>query len=111
MLDVVRPYALKDIETIKKLTGERDIRYYDIAYLKEKIKGTLLTRDANNIEMLTCFTLQNVMKGLMILASEVFGQKIELKTLILTIEGGKTHMEELNGYQLHQNTLRGLREN
>jgi hypothetical protein len=48
-LAVVRPHSLKDIEVIRKLTGESDVRYYDIAYLKEKIKATLLSRDPNNI--------------------------------------------------------------
>jgi len=57
MLDVLRPHSLKDIEVIKKITGEGDVRYYDIAYLKEKLKSILLSRDPNNIQMLTCFTL------------------------------------------------------
>jgi hypothetical protein len=57
MFDVLRPHTLKDIEMIKKITGEPDIRYYDLAYLKEKVKGILLSRDPNNIQMLTCFSL------------------------------------------------------
>jgi hypothetical protein len=57
MLDVLRPHSLKDIEVIKKITGEGDVRYYDIANLKEKLKSILLSRDPNNIQMLTCFTL------------------------------------------------------
>jgi hypothetical protein len=73
MLEVIRPHCLKDIETIKKLTGEGDIRYYDIAYMKEKVKSILLSRDPNNIQMLTCFTLSNTIKGLLIMAAEVFG--------------------------------------
>jgi hypothetical protein len=57
MLDVLRPHSLNDIEVIKNITGESDVRYYDIAYLKEKLKSILLSRDPNNIQMLTCFTL------------------------------------------------------
>jgi hypothetical protein len=57
MLEVLRPHSLKDIDIIKKITGESDVRYFDIAYLKEKLKSILLSRDPNNIQMLTCFTL------------------------------------------------------
>ena len=57
MLEVLRPHSLKDIDIIKKITGENDVRYFDIAYLKEKLKSILLSRDPNNIQMLTCFTL------------------------------------------------------
>lgn len=46
---ILRPHTLRDIETIKRLTGEPDVRYFDIAFLKEKVKGMLLTRDPNNI--------------------------------------------------------------
>ncbi len=99
MLQTIRPQAQKDLETITKLTGDRDIRYYDAAYLKDKVKGMLLARDPNNIQMLTCFTLQNVFKGLMILAADVFGQSIDLRTLILTFEGGENvKVDEYKGY-------------
>ena len=57
MLEVIHPHSLRDIETIKKITGEGDVRYYDIGYLKEKVKSILLSRDPNNIQMLTCFSL------------------------------------------------------
>jgi len=49
ILEVLRPHTLRDIETIKKLTGEPDVRYFDLAYLKERVKGILLSRDPNNI--------------------------------------------------------------
>lgn len=106
----IRPQAEKDLETIRQLTGERDVRYYDAAYLKEKVKTALLSRDPNNIQMLTCFTLQNVIKGLMILAADVFGHSIDMRTLIVTLENGdKTKEEEYKGYSLQQ--VRGLKEN
>lgn len=47
--------------------------------------------------MLTCFSLQNVMKGLMLMTTDVFGQKeIELNTLFFNIETGA--IEKLKGY-------------
>lgn len=47
--------------------------------------------------MLTCFSLQNVMKGLMIMTTDIFNQKgIELNTLILNSETGA--IEKLKGY-------------
>ena len=107
ILGVLRPYTLHDIQTIKKLTGEPDVRYYDIAYLKERVKGILLSRDPN---MLTCFTLQNVIKGLMIMAAEIFGQEIDLKTIIMTITDNDVKVEESRGFNLTQQKLRGLKE-
>ena len=100
ILEVLRPHTLRDIETIKKLTGEPDVRYFDLAYLKERVKGILLSRDPNNIQMLTCFTLQNVIKGLMIMAAEVFGQEIDLKTIIITITDNDIKIDESRGFNL-----------
>lgn len=97
------------MEIIRQLTGEKDLRYYDAAYLKEKVKTALLSRDPNNIQMLTCFTLQNVVKGLMILAAEVLGHSIDMRTLIVTFQNGdKTKEEEYRGYHLQQ--VKGLNE-
>jgi CII-binding regulator of phage lambda lysogenization HflD len=45
----LRPFSLKYIELIKKIAIEGDVRYYDLAYLKEKIRAMLLARDPNNI--------------------------------------------------------------
>ena len=110
ILEVLRPHTLKDIQTIKKLTGEPDVRYYDLAYLKERVKGILLSRDPNNIQMLTCFTLQNVIRGLMIMAAEVFGQDIDLKTIIMNITDSDVKIEESRGFNLTAQKLRELRE-
>jgi hypothetical protein len=45
--------------------------------------------------MLTCFTLQNVVRGLLILASDVFRQSVDMKTLIVKVEGAdSTKIEE-----------------
>lgn len=46
--------------------------------------------------MLTCFTLSNAIKGLMIMASEIFNEEIDLKTLLLSIDNNI--IEEFNGY-------------
>ena len=110
ILEVLRPFTLRDIQTIKKLTGEPDVRYYDIAYLKERVKGILLSRDPNNIQMLTCFTLQNVIKGLMIMAAEIFGQDIDLNTIIMTITDSDVKVDESRGFNLTQQKLRSLKE-
>ena len=52
--------------------------------------------------MLTCFTLQNVIKGLMIMAAEIFGQDIDLKTIIMTLSDNDVKVEESRGFNLTQ---------
>ena len=47
--DIVRPKTLRDIETIKKLTGLKDVNYEDIVFLKRAVREVLLSRDPNNI--------------------------------------------------------------
>ena len=47
--DQIRALAKKDLQTIHELTGETNIQYHDIVYLKEKIKSILLARDKKNI--------------------------------------------------------------
>ena len=45
------------------------------------------------------------------MAAEVFGEGIELKTLIVTLKDVETKIEELNGYQLFPNTtLKDLKD-
>ena len=68
---VVRPLALRDLETLKKLTGMRDIGYEDIVFLKRAIREVILSRDPNNIQMLKCFTLENSLQGLCLLVKKV----------------------------------------
>lgn len=45
----VRPLALRDINTLKKLTGLNDIGYEDIVFLKRAVREVILSRDPNNI--------------------------------------------------------------
>lgn len=98
-MGVIREQALRDLEVIKTITGEPDVRYHDIAFLKEKMKGILLQREPKNIQMLTCFTLQNVFRGLMILTAEIFGQEVDLKTLIVhKSKEDKFTLDESQGY-------------
>ncbi len=70
----------------------------------------MLSRDPNNIQMLTCFTLQNVIKGLMLMAAEVFGQDIDLKTIIMTITDNEIKIDESRGFNLTSQKLRELKE-
>ena len=67
--------------------------------------------DSDNIQMLTCFTLPNVVKGLMILAAEVFGLTIDMKTLIVTLKEEGTRVEESQGFTLHASRLKELSDN
>ena len=46
---VVRPLAIRDLQTIKSLTGMNDIGYEDIVFLKRAIREVILSRDPNNI--------------------------------------------------------------
>ncbi|CDW86736.1 oligopeptidase a [Stylonychia lemnae] len=107
---IIRPQALKDLETIQRITGEPDIRYFDIAFLKEKIKAFMLSKDPENIQMLTCFNLQNTIKGLMLFTAQIFQQQnLQLNTLIYNADSGKT--EKLRGFQLFQKILNELKPN
>ena len=49
--------------------------------------------------MLTCFSLENVMSGLLLLLRDVFDQKYDLKTIILDAETGKP-VKEKDGFAL-----------
>ena len=54
---LIRGESKKELGFIYQLTGNNPIRYYDVAFLKEKLKAILLSQDSNNIQMLTCFSL------------------------------------------------------
>ena len=69
--EVVRPLAMRDLQTLKKLTGLNDIGYEDIVFLKRAIREVILSRDPNNIQMLKCFTLENALQGLCLLLRKV----------------------------------------
>lgn len=47
--EIVRPFALRDIKTIKELTGLNSFGYEDIVWLKKFIREGVLSRDPNNI--------------------------------------------------------------
>ena len=74
---------MRDLKTIQEITGERDIRYYDAAYLKQRLKSTLLAQDRRNIQMLTCFSLENILRGLMLLLRDFFGMDYSVSTIVL----------------------------
>ena len=58
--------------------------------------------------MLTCFTLTNALKGVLLLAAEAFGEEVSLKTIIYNPL--KDEKEEYNGYQLNYK-LKDLKQN
>mmetsp|Transcript_20148 Transcript_20148/g.30911 ORF Transcript_20148/g.30911 Transcript_20148/m.30911 type:complete len:88 (+) Transcript_20148:453-716(+) len=79
---------------IHKLTGEAPVRFYDQVFLKEKIKAILLAQDPKNIQMLTCFSLQNVLNGLVLLIKEYFRHDVEsVRTFLLNPKTGKVTRE------------------
>ena len=43
--EIVRPLALRDIRTLKKLTGLNEIGYEDIVFLKRAVREVILSRD------------------------------------------------------------------
>jgi Zn-dependent oligopeptidase len=79
--------SMEDLDIIAKITGVKEIRYYDMVYLKELLRGILLAGDQNNIQMLYCFTLENVLNGLLILLKDLFRKDCIIKTIILDNEG------------------------
>lgn len=81
---------------IRALTGEKNIRYQDIVFLKERLRATLLGRDQRNIQMLTCFSLKNVLDGLTILLEDTFGYTYDLRTIVLDSVTGEV-VEEISG--------------
>ena len=60
------------------MTGEAEIRYHDMAYLREKMKAILLSQEKQNIqiiyEILTCFTINNVLNGLLQFLKDAFNK-------------------------------------
>jgi len=84
MIRIVRPYTLESIDTIKKLTGQSDVNFSDIVFLKRQVREVLLARDPNNIQMLRCFSLNNVLKGILeVLLKNRFGYNYDLTSIII----------------------------
>lgn len=101
--EVVQPLALRDIDTLKKLTGLNDISYQDIVFLKRAIREVILSRDPNNIQMLKCFTLENSLQGLCLLLKKVLApagtnpeEAFIVTTTVLDKETGEL-LNELDG--------------
>lgn len=83
----IRSKGEADLETIKELTGLQSVRYYDMSFIREKLKATMLSQEKNNIHMLTCFSVTNVLNGLLLALRELFGRDFTCRTIILD---GKT---------------------
>ena len=84
--EVIRGQTLEDLKVIRQITAHpptEPIRYWDMAFLKEKIKLAILAQEKRNIQMLTCFSLENVINGLHILTEQIFGFRAKLKTIVL----------------------------
>ena len=75
---VIRPLAMRDLNTLKKITGLNDIGYEDIVFLKRAIREVILSRDPNNIQMLKCFTLENSLQGLCLLLKKTLASRCTL---------------------------------
>ena len=43
----------------------------------------MLSRDKKNIQLLTCFSIENVINGLLLLLQNVFSHNYELSTILL----------------------------
>ena len=78
---------MDDLDVISQITGTNQIRYYDMVYLKELLRGIILARDQNNIQILTCFSVENVLNGLLILLKDYFGKDYQIKTIVLDTDG------------------------
>ena len=57
-----------------------------MAHLKEKLRALLLAKDPNNIQMLACFQLKNVLNGLTLFLSDVFDEEFKVRTIVLDSE-------------------------
>ena len=95
---VIQPHAHRDQEIIRHITGETDIRYQDMAHLKEKLRALLLAKDPNNIQMLACFQLKNVLNGLTLFLSDAFDEKFKVRTIVLDIETAQL-IDEKQGHE------------
>ena len=106
MRDVIRPLAVRDINAIKKLTGLKDVNYEDIVFLKRAVRELVLSRDANNIQVLKCFSLENTLQGLCILLKNQLegispgkdNQNFTITTIVLDQKTGELVDETENAF-------------
>jgi hypothetical protein len=47
--EVIRPLTRRDLKTIKRITGLREIRIEDILYSQREVKRALLSGEEDNI--------------------------------------------------------------
>lgn len=71
------------------MTGIDQVRYCDVAYLKEVIKSQLLGGNEKNIQMLTCFSLENALNGLVHVLTEKFNTAVKIETILVDSEQSK----------------------
>ena len=71
---------------MSEIIGVKQIEYQDIVFLKENLKAIMLARDKKNIQLLTCFSLENVINGLLLLLKNEFGYEYKISTIVLDSE-------------------------
>lgn len=116
--EIVKEQSMKDLEIIRQIAGTREpIRYWDMAFLKERVKQAVLAGEKRNIQMLTCFSLENVLSGLLLLLNEKFGCVCKIKTVILDAKTGellderfdktfsKFRLEHINDKEYHDQVV------
>jgi len=81
---------------MQRMTGETKIRYHDIAFLQEKLKAMILSQNKKNIQMLTCFSLENILNGCLLVLDQVFKKEYKVKTILLDEETGEV-LREMEG--------------
>ena len=82
----IRDLARKDLQVLSEIIGVKQIEYQDIVFLKENLKAIMLARDKKNIQLLTCFSLENVINGLLLLLKNEFGYEYKISTIVLDSE-------------------------
>lgn len=89
MRQTIRPHVLREIETIKKVTGVPRVRFEDLVFLKRAVREVLLAKDPNNIQVLKCFNLRNTLHGLTLLLKQVSSEPFKVTTVVLETETGE----------------------
>lgn len=99
--DKIRTLTLRDIQTIKKITGVKQINYEDIVFLKRVVREVLLAKDQQNIQMLLCFSLHNTLQGLLLLLKQVTDSPFVVSTLVLNQSTGEILDEQVSAFDFN----------
>lgn len=58
-------------------------------YLKRAVRESVVGNDADNIQMLKCFTLHNAMRGLCLMMKKITSKKFVTSTIVLDSNTGE----------------------